>query len=195
MGDKGEKNRKRILEAANRLFYHHGYNRTSFTEIVQAAGVPRGNIYYYFKTKDEILGAVIERRMGDIRAMLREWDQTYARPADRLRRFVQILPNSELELIHYGCPMGSLNTELGKGQLNLREQARLMFDLLRDYLRTQFAALGFNDSADELGLHLLARGQGISVIAHVYEDREFLHREVESLKAWIESVAESGSRD
>ena len=70
-----------------------------------------------------------------------------------------------------------------------------MFDLLRDYLRTQFAAIGFRDTADELGLHLLARGQGISVIAHVYEDRDFLHREVESLKAWIESIAESSSQD
>ena len=63
MARKSERTRQRIIEAANRLFYHRGYNQTSFSDVVEAAGVPRGNIYYYFKTKDEILEAAIDHRI------------------------------------------------------------------------------------------------------------------------------------
>ena len=52
MPAKSERTRQRIIDAANQLFYRKGYNRTSFTDVVEEADVPRGNIYYYFKTKD-----------------------------------------------------------------------------------------------------------------------------------------------
>ena len=49
MGTKGENNRTRIIEAADQLFYKHGYNQTSFSDIADITGIPRGNFYYYFK--------------------------------------------------------------------------------------------------------------------------------------------------
>ncbi|MDX1344835.1 MAG: TetR/AcrR family transcriptional regulator, partial [Sedimenticolaceae bacterium] len=63
MASRSDKTRLRIVQSANRLFYRQGYNRTSFTDIVEASGVPRGNIYYYFKTKEEILLATIDYRL------------------------------------------------------------------------------------------------------------------------------------
>ena len=48
MGTKGEGNRQRIIEAADNLFYRRGYNQTSFQDISDATGIPRGNFYYYF---------------------------------------------------------------------------------------------------------------------------------------------------
>ena len=55
MGTKGENNRARIIEAADELFYKRGYNQTSFSDIADITGIPRGNFYYYFKTKEGIL--------------------------------------------------------------------------------------------------------------------------------------------
>ncbi|MDH5192012.1 MAG: TetR/AcrR family transcriptional regulator, partial [Gammaproteobacteria bacterium] len=55
MGAKGEANRQHIVDVADNLFYQKGYNQTSFTDIAEASEIPRGNFYYYFKTKDEIL--------------------------------------------------------------------------------------------------------------------------------------------
>ena len=43
MGTKGTTNRQRIVEAADRLFYVRGYNQTSFSDISDATGLPRGN--------------------------------------------------------------------------------------------------------------------------------------------------------
>ena len=80
MSRKSDRTRSRIVQAANRLFYRKGYNRTSFSDVVDAADVPRGNIYYYFKTKDDILHAAVEYRLDVIRSMLEEWNQTRRAP-------------------------------------------------------------------------------------------------------------------
>ena len=91
MPSKSERTRQRIIDAANQLFYRKGYNRTSFSDVVEEADVPRGNIYYYFKSKDEILKAVVSHRLETISGMLTEWDKTISEPLDKLERFVRIM--------------------------------------------------------------------------------------------------------
>jgi len=180
----GEAVRREIVEAANRLFYHRGYNQTSFTDIAEAAGIPRGNFYYYFKSKDDILGAVVDARIERIRAMLAEWDAQEPDPRGRLRLFAQMLRNAEKDLVRYGCPMGSLNIELGKAQPVLKAKAKKMFDLFRAWLAAQLAALGHQD-ASGAALRLLGRAQGVAVMAQVYGDREYLREQIAELEAWI----------
>ena len=46
MSSKGDQVRHLIVETANRLFYEVGYNHTSFTDIVDAPDVQRGNISF-----------------------------------------------------------------------------------------------------------------------------------------------------
>ena len=127
MASGSDKTRLRIVQSANRLFYRQGYNRTSFTDIVEASGVPRGNIYYYFKTKDEILEAAIRYRTERISQMLEQWTGSYRTPIERLHRFLDILSDSADAIMRFGCPMGTLNTELGKEQRELQAQAENLF--------------------------------------------------------------------
>jgi AcrR family transcriptional regulator len=187
MGDKGTANRERIIEAANTLFYQRGYNQTSFSDIAEASGLPRGNFYYYFKSKDDILAAVIAQRMDDIRAMLAEWEQAFPEPRARLKRFVQMLRNSAADVERYGCPIGSLNVELSKTQLQLQSQAGAMLELFRHWLTDQIAALGHPD-ANIKALHLVAAAQGISLVTNVYRDQAFLDREAAALDAWVDTL-------
>ncbi len=190
MSDNRSSSRERIVEAANQLFYHLGYNQTSFGAIANAAGIPKGNFYYYFKSKDELLEAVVDHRTAEIRAMLEGWNQTYSEPIRRLKRFVQILRNSAEHVTHYGCPLGTLNSELGKDQPGLKSKSKEMFDLFHEWLQAQFLQLGYRkDKANELAKHLLARSQGISILAHVYNDSKFLRREVAMLDEWLDSLA------
>lgn len=190
MAKKSDRTRQRIVEAANRLFYHKGYNQTSFSDVVDAAGVPRGNIYYYFKTKDEILEAAIRYRVERISHMLDAWTGTYRTPIERLHRFIAILTNSADAIMRYGCPMGTLNTELGKDQDELQLQAENLFNLFEHWLSDQFAELGYAGRARELALRLMAHGQGISVMAHVHSDPAFLEREKKHLENWVDRLAE-----
>jgi len=190
MAKKSERTRQRIVEAANRLFYHQGYNRTSFSDVVEAANVPRGNIYYYFKTKDEILEAAIRYRVERITLMLEGWNGTYRTPIERLHRFIAILTNSADAIMRYGCPMGSLNTELGKDQDELQQQAENLFKIFESWLSDQFSELGYAGEAYELALRLMSMGQGINVMAHVHNDPGFLRREKERLDRWVDDLAE-----
>ncbi len=189
MTRKSERTRQRIVEAANRLFYHKGYHNTSFTDVVNASGVPRGNIYYYFKSKEDILHAALKYRISRIEQMLQSWNERYPTPLERLDRFLEILPDSADSLARYGCPMGTLNAELGKNDPSLQAEARSMFLLFEDWLTDQFAELGYAGRAREFARRLLARGQGISMITHVYHDRRFLMQETDLLQRWIHRLA------
>jgi len=189
MASKSERTQQRIVDAANQLFYKKGYNRTSFTDVVEAAEVPRGNIYYYFKSKDEMLQAVIKSRMETTETMLGEWDKSIPKPLDRLERFVKIMYDSTPALLRSGCPMGSLNIELAKDQPELRVEAKKLFDLFQQWLTAQFVALGYPDDAKDFSMQLLARGQGIIVMAQVYQDPGFLERGTKEINLWLENLA------
>jgi AcrR family transcriptional regulator len=183
-------NRNRIIEAANTLFYHRGYNQTSFHEIADATGIPKGNFYYYFRSKDELLKAVIDERVARIERMLAEWDGQSADPRARLARFVQMLVGNCDELVRYGCPLGSLNAELGKTQPALKIQAQKLFDVLLVWIARQLEALGFKEArARTLALTLMARAQGITLMSNVYENDDFLREEAVGLERWIASLA------
>ena len=182
--EQGEAVRQKIVDTANQLFYHRGYNQTSFSDIAEAAGIPRGNFYYYFKTKDDILGAVIDGRIDRIRAMLAQWDAADPDPRARLKRFAEMIRSSEKDLVRYGCPMGSLNVELGKAQPALKARAKKMFDLFRNWLATQLAAIGHKQAKEE-ALQVLGRMQGMAVMVQVYGDRDYLRQQLAELEAWI----------
>src|SRR5512143_447999 len=189
MLSKGEKTRADIVEVAKNLFYEHGFDGTSFSQIVEASGLHRGNIYHYFKTKDEILHAVIDLRLDEFRQVLDQWNTRYTEPRERLHAFVAMIAGNKTGLVNYGCPIGTLNTELGKDRRDLQKSARGLFDLFRDWLAERFAELGHKKDAEPLALHLLGRAQGIAVIAHVYHDPKLLQHEIRQLQLWIDELS------
>src|SRR6516164_2809768 len=81
--------RERLIEAAVRLVYEQGIERTTLADIAQAADVPAGNVYYYFKTKDEVIAAVIEAHVRQIRTTLAFIDTRHRSPKSRLKAFVR----------------------------------------------------------------------------------------------------------
>ncbi|GAT69462.1 transcriptional regulator [Planomonospora sphaerica] len=68
----------------------------------------------------------------------------------------------------YGCPVGTLTTELAKPGHPSLEAAGGLFALSRTWLREQFAQLGYGEQADELAMHVLAFSQGVATLAHAF---------------------------
>lgn len=189
MSSKGEQTRTEIVAAALNLFYRKGYHHTSFTDIVEEAGVVRGNVYHYFKTKDDLLGAVIEQHLARYKAMLDAWEQEKTTPLKRLKRFTRMLISRSDDLSQFGCPIGTLSTELGKKPTNEPNPARALLDLFKDWLMRQFILMGFGGDAENLAMHLLGRAQGISILTHVYRDPAWLAGEVKQMEAWLNSLS------
>jgi len=189
MTTKAEQTRQQIIETADELFYRQGFDHTSFSDIADAAGIARGNFYYHFKTKDELLSAVIEDRCTGIKTMLAEWDHLFPEPRQRLQRFVQILIMSQPDIEKHGCPMGSLCIELAKLRHALQFAATDMFDIFRKWLHAQFQQLGYApEKSDQLAMHLIARAQGIALLSTAYQDTEFMEREVVDLIEWVDQI-------
>jgi AcrR family transcriptional regulator len=58
-----EERKAEIMDMAEHLFETKGYEATSVNDILQEIGIAKGTFYYYFKSKDEIMNAVIERNI------------------------------------------------------------------------------------------------------------------------------------
>src|SRR5246127_4180135 len=78
--------RSRLIRTAVKLAYRYGFRETSLADIAQAAKVPVGNVYYYFKTKDEIGEAIVEQRLLELRTLQEQWNQKNS-PKERLQAF------------------------------------------------------------------------------------------------------------
>lgn len=179
--------RGHIVQAADQLFYRQGYEHTSFSDIASVVQISRGNFYYHFKTKDEILDAVIEARLADTRTMLERWEIEGKHPADRIRSFIHMLIANRADIKRYGCPVGTLCSELAKLNHAAQGEANELFTLFRIWLRRQFTLLGREKDADELALHLLARSQGIATLANAFHDEKFIRQEVKQMCEWLAS--------
>lgn len=192
--ENGVATRAQIVAAADRLFYEHGFEHTSFTAIAEAVQISRGNFYYYFKTKDDILAAVIEARLAATRRMLQQWEAEAPGPAGRIRGFIGIVLTNGPDIQSYGCPVGTLTTELAKLRHPSRAEAAALFTLFRTWLREQFVALGHEAEADALALHVLAFSQGVATLSNAFGDEDFVRREVDHLDAWLDTYT-AGSAD
>ena len=186
--------RDHIVEAADRLFYRQGYEHTSFSDIADAVQITRGNFYYHFKSKDEILDAVINVRLANTRKMLEQWEIEGKQPADRIRSFIHMLIANRAHIKRYGCPVGTLSTELAKLNHASHAEANELFTLFRTWLHRQFTLLGRKADADELAMHLLARSQGVATLANAFRDEKFIQQEVKQMCDWLKSCTESPTR-
>lgn len=180
--------RDRIVEAADRLFYEKGYEQTSFSDLSAAVEISRGNVSFYFKTKDEILDAVIDLRLDRTRRLLEQWEAEGGRSEDRIKSFINILIRNRAKILLYGCPVGTLCAELAKLDHAALPHANQLFSLFRAWLSRQFSQLGREAEADTLAMHLLAWSQGIATLANAFHDEDFIRQEVRQLHAWLESL-------
>lgn len=178
--------REHIVEVADQLFYQQGYEHTSFAHIARAVNISRGNFYHHFKSKDDILNAVIELRLANTQLMLDQWQQQGETPRDRIRCFIQILIVNRAKIKRYGCPLGTLSTELAKLEHDALVDANKLFGLFRKWLKQQFEQLGFAAESDSYALHLLARSQGVATLAQAFRDEKFIKQEVQLLCSWLD---------
>jgi AcrR family transcriptional regulator len=186
--------REHIIEAADLLFYRQGYEATSFADIAAAVQISRGNFYFHFKSKDDILEAVIDARLAATRRMLDQWAIAGLNPADRIRSFIDMLIANRADIKRFGCPVGTLTAELAKLEHAARPDANKLFTLFRSWLREQFILLGCKTDADTLAMHLLARSQGVAALANAYHDEKFIRREVELMHEWLDTHVDAKSR-
>ncbi|MFG1239089.1 helix-turn-helix domain-containing protein [Xanthobacter autotrophicus DSM 597] len=178
--------RAAIVEAADRLFYENGFASTSFADIAAAVKLSRGNFYYHFKSKDEILAAVIALRLERTETLLATWDGEGEDAEARILSFIGILIANRVKIMRFGCPVGTLCNELAKLDHAAGADAARLFALFRNWLARQFRDLGHGEAeADRLAMHLLARSQGVATLASSIGDEAFIDAEVAEMRGFV----------
>jgi len=83
-----QENVDRILEAAERLFRHYGYSKTTVADIARDLGMSPANIYRFFSSKEEIHQAICGRLLGTSYQQILDISRLPLSASERLRRSV-----------------------------------------------------------------------------------------------------------
>jgi AcrR family transcriptional regulator len=167
--------------------HRQGVSATSLAAVAQQANVPLGNVYYYFKSKDDLVRAVLAAQTEQVTAMSEELGLLPG-PVERLKALVSRWDQMRDVVARYGCPFGSLTSELDRRDDGLdRDAAEPMRRLLR-WATDQFQELGCANP-DDLATTLLAGIQGSALLAATLRDPHLLTTQVSQLHDWIDAVA------
>jgi TetR/AcrR family fatty acid metabolism transcriptional regulator len=123
--DRGGDKRERILTAAERIFARHGFFAAKVSDVAKEAGVADGTIYLYFKSKDDLLISLFERRMQQVNDLLRHATSGLKSPREQLRAFIK----TYLQLVHDEPAAAEVLT------IELRQSSKFM----KEYENPQFA--------------------------------------------------------
>jgi AcrR family transcriptional regulator len=134
--------RERLVGAAAELLYRQGVEKTTLADIAEAAEVPLGNVYYYFKTKDAIVNAVVEAHVQGIDEMLGSLDRRYRSPTGRLKGLFRTLADQHDVIAQFGCPHGTLCSELEKSAGGDDHGASRLVEIPVAWAEKQFRTMG-----------------------------------------------------
>lgn len=185
---RGDK-RRRLVDSACELLHHQGVAGTTLADVAKVADVVVGNIYYYFKTKDDLVQAVIEAHADAIRTALAAFDRD-PDPRARLKAFAHGLADGGEYTARYGCPHGTLCSELGKREDGLDRTAATLMALFVDWAQQQFELLGKDAQvAREFAVTLVSVFQGASLLANTFRDPALMAGQARQLAHWVDTVA------
>jgi AcrR family transcriptional regulator len=87
--DKARK-RREILEAAMRVFSREGYHRAKMEAVAEEAGIGKGTVYEYFKSKTDLFLALHDHMLAELKAFYMKELEGIRQPAAMLERFIAV---------------------------------------------------------------------------------------------------------
>jgi TetR/AcrR family transcriptional repressor of nem operon len=184
--------RRHLTETAAALVHRKGFSNTSLADIAAEACIPLGSVHFYFPTKEQLAGAIMDMRVSIVQDRLARWD-SLKKPRTRLASLADVWLRDKVSDTRHGCPMGSLCYELGKDSGTLGQLAARPFTLLLAWCTRQFAAMGLARSAHRHAIQLLCSLQGMGILANALKDPKVIETEARQIKAWLRTL-ESGAR-
>ena len=134
---KGQLKKIELLEAGLNILHMKGYNGTSINDIVQAAEVPKGSFYFYYKSKEDFALAAIDHFVRDTNDVLLEILNNQSKTAiERLNSFYdyRIDLNRDSMSCSMGCFVSNMANELGDSNDRIREKTKYYFDQTIEHL-------------------------------------------------------------
>ncbi len=188
---RGRERKQAIIEAAAALVYARGVRATSMDDVGRAAGVGKGQLYHYFSTREDLLGAVLEHQLDQV---MGEYERFRTDTWKGLRRWFDALLEGQRSRGFGGCPVGSLAAELSAESDELRACVAKAFDRWESSLAASLArmrtrgALSRSARPRELAQITLAAIQGGYLLSSAAADIRPMQRALAAAYARLRDV-------
>ena len=186
--------RDRIVLAAGELFWLQGYEATSLAEILDKAEVNSGSLYYFFKSKEALLLAVLNWYLANLnREVL---DPVFSRTTDPIERVFGILDGYRIGLTLTactgGCPIGNLSIEVGDHIPAAREKIAQNFEnwrlAVRQCLEDAGPRLPEDLDRDELATFVLTVMEGAVMQARAHGSLKPYDAAIQQLRNYVRQL-------
>lgn len=187
--------RDRIRFAAMRLFALKGYGSTSIADILQAADVKSGSLYYFYPGKQDVLLDVLDTYLAGIHPMLLQPAWTgVTEPIERvfalLDRYRNALVASDCT---YGCPIGSIALEIHEPDPPVRQRLAANFDAWVGAIEQCFLDAGPRLPADTdrraLAVFALTTMEGGVMLSRTHRTTDGFDTAVRMLRSHVDMLA------
>jgi AcrR family transcriptional regulator len=190
MGRLATDKRERLVAAALEQFHRRGYARTSIAQIAATAGMPAGNVFYFFKAKEDLARAVVDEWCRLLTGYLAALDPLPGY-RQRVQGFIEQARDLSGMYVTLGCPLAGIARDLRQERPALQVEAGRPHALQFTWLAGQFAAGGYSPSkATAHARFLMAGYHGAILLAHAQGDPGLIDDEVASLTAWLQALPE-----
>jgi AcrR family transcriptional regulator len=176
--EKGEKTRLRILLAARDLFHAQGVAATSPDQVIEASETGKGQFYYYFKSKEGLVHAVLLSYLEEIRAGTSPVYFEITQWKDLERFFFAHLEMQRSFRMTRSCPFGTIGNGVTEKDELIRQDLNLIFEVMKGNLAAFFirekAAGRMSKDADEeqLADFCIAAVQGAMLMGKIKRSSE-----------------------
>jgi TetR/AcrR family transcriptional repressor of nem operon len=116
-----------ILDVTFSIIYQHGYNATGISAILKECNIPKGSLYHYFKSKKELVLAMIKERLSPKMDMFFSHEKDDSKSSiDLIIETIEKISNNE-NLVKYNCPLNRLNIELSNSDKDFEKELNKIF--------------------------------------------------------------------
>ena len=201
-GHKASATKQKIIEAAARLVYHRGFHVTSLDMVAQAAGVNRGSLYYFFRSKKNLGLAVIAHYESLLHQnYLSPSFDIHAKGSEKIRRLAESYARMPIQDSPCcGCPIGNLSLELSALDEEMRVRLKEVWD--RVFERIALVLAQSQEEGDFPGefeplahaRSFFSQIQGAHIIARCSQDEASLREDCERAFLSLPWVQEEESK-
>jgi TetR/AcrR family transcriptional repressor of nem operon len=185
--------KEQILQTACKLIQRKGFNNTSLEDILRESGVGKGNFYYYFKSKDDLGYAVLDRlALWTSQQIGQEIFGKGEDPIGELFELFDLVVAMQREArCMGGCPLGNLAIEMSDIHDGFRRRIEEILASWRSYItgaltRAQAKGqLAQNVQLDRIADFIFAEVEGAILVTKVRKDLAILEGCLDELKQYV----------
>jgi AcrR family transcriptional regulator len=185
---RSKRNRNRLINAAAELFWRNGYDGASLAGIAAEAGVPIGNVYYYFRSKAALAEAVASLMESETRAALSGINAANPGPQQRLAALIALFSSSNAARTERGCPIARASRDFRNDAPRAAERAGRILGRIGDWLAEQLQARLPGEEARGTASQWLMTWQGAIILAHAGNDRSVLDEAMADLNRQVAAI-------